>query len=168
MILRSTGGDERRGGGEAGAGAVTGTGQRNVARLPAVLRRGGRTDPRGRDYISIVVGKGDKLSQALASQLAQEFNPPLRIHAHPTNPGRLIIPNSEALAWLRAHSSVYRHGGRGRGRSGAKAGSMRARRTPHERVQDGRQRRRRRRSDVPQVVVVEERSEEEDNVNAVN
>jgi pentatricopeptide repeat protein len=89
-------------------GSETDGDSRRPRRLPAVLRRGGGKDYRGqKSYLAVVVGKGSKLRQALVAQLSAEFNPPLRVLDHPTNQGRLIIPKNEALAWLRAHSSVY-------------------------------------------------------------
>ena len=47
--------------------------------------------------VSVIVGKGDKLAQALTTQLKFEFNPPIEVHVHRYNKGRLIIPNSQIL-----------------------------------------------------------------------
>ena len=101
-------------------------GERGWSRLPPVFLRMGKDSA----YISVIVGQGDKLAQALTSQLQSEFNPPVKVHVHRHNRGRLIIPNSQILAWLRAHSSVYKHAqGRGSQHRNTRG------RAPHQRAE---------------------------------
>lgn len=54
--------------------------------------------------LTIVVGKGQKLRDAVKSQLLRSFKPSIQAYVHKVNSGRVMVPKNCVLEWLRLRS----------------------------------------------------------------
>eukprot|EP01041_Mallomonas_annulata_P000193 gene193-344_t len=56
--------------------------------------------------VTIITGKGFKLTNAILNQLIDDFRPAIRSSLHKTNSGRLVLSATDVQRWLHAHRKL--------------------------------------------------------------